>query len=122
MLGPLLFLILIIDIDKDVTNTAFGSYVNDTKLWRGIALPSDMDHLQLQLETVYDWCSINNMQLNDIKFEAISIGQSADRSRTKHQQEKILKSNKLSKTWEYNFKTILNSALTSRLSRSKFIE
>ena len=76
VLGPLLFLILLLDINKNVENTAVGSYADDTKLWKGIATPGDVQHLQLQLETIYDWCSKNNMQLNEKKFESISIGQS----------------------------------------------
>ena len=62
-LGPPLFLILISEIDKDVSASKLVSFANDTRLYSGVGYVADCDNLQLDLNAVYDWASSNNMFL-----------------------------------------------------------
>ena len=71
VLGPLLFLILIGDIDKDVANSFISSFADDTRVGRGITSSEDMKDLQEDLITVYRWATTNNMEFNSDKFEHI---------------------------------------------------
>ena len=62
VLGPILFLIMISDIDKDVSASKLVSFVDDTKrLYSDVGDVTDCDNLQLDLNAVYDWASSNNM-------------------------------------------------------------
>ena len=63
-LGPLLFLIMISDIDKDVSASKLVSFADDTRLYSGVGDVTDCDNLQLNLNAVYDWASSNNMFLS----------------------------------------------------------
>ena len=71
VLGPLLFLILIGDIDKDVVNSFISSFADDTRVGRGVKSPADMRKLQSDLQSVYRWATQNNMVFNSEKFEHI---------------------------------------------------
>ena len=64
VLGPLLFLIMISDIDKDVSASKLVSFADDTRLYSGVGDVTDCDNLQLDLNAVYDWASSNNMFLS----------------------------------------------------------
>ena len=46
VLGPLLFLIMIIDIDNDVRHSLIGSYADDTRVWKCIHGRTDQVSLQ----------------------------------------------------------------------------
>ena len=63
VLVPLLFLIMISDIDKDVSASKLVSFADDTRLYSGVGDVTDCDNLQLDLNAVYDWASSNNMFL-----------------------------------------------------------
>ena len=63
VLGPLLFLIMISDIDKDVSASKLVSFEDDTRLYSGVGDVADCDKLQLDLNAVYDWASSNNIFL-----------------------------------------------------------
>ena len=52
VLGPLLFLIMISDIDDGVTSSII-SFADDTRLYASISDPIDCDQLQVDLNTVY---------------------------------------------------------------------
>ena len=64
VLGPLLFLIMIADIDKGVSDSNLISFADDTRLYSGVGDVTDCDNLQFDLDTVYDWASSNNMFFN----------------------------------------------------------
>ena len=68
VLGPFLFLIMISDIDKDVSAFKLVSFADDTRLYYGVGDVTDCDNLQLNLNAVYDWASSNNMFCNSKKF------------------------------------------------------
>ena len=53
MIGPLLFLVLIGDIDKDICSAFLSSFADDTRVGHGIASPDDANLLQEDLKRVY---------------------------------------------------------------------
>ena len=69
VLGPLIFLILIGDIDKDITHAFLSSFADDTRVGKHIDNEADVSLLQNDLQSVYEWCDSNNMSLNADKFE-----------------------------------------------------
>ena len=74
VLGPLIFLILIGDIDADVLHSIVRSFADDTRISKGISNLNDMSKLQDDLCKVYEWAERNNMEFNDKKFEALRYG------------------------------------------------
>ena len=77
VLGPLLFLILIGDIDKDVAASFLSSFADDTRVGKGISSDKDVKLLQADLNSIYKWSAENNMNFNSDKFELL-------RYRSKH--------------------------------------
>ena len=77
VLGPLLFLIMISDIDKDVSASKLVSFADDTRLYSGVGDVADCDKLQLDLNAVYDWASSNNMFFNSKKFSYVCFSSNA---------------------------------------------
>lgn len=73
-LGPLLFLILIADIDAEVIHAIIKSFADDTRAMKGINTKEDVATLQRELEKIYKWSDDNNMGLNDKKFEGMRLG------------------------------------------------
>ena len=63
VLGSLLFLIMISDIDKDVYESKLVSFADDTRLYSGVGDVTHCGNLQLDLNSVYNWASSNNMFL-----------------------------------------------------------
>ena len=59
VLNPLLFLIMIADIDKNASASKFIVFANDSILYSCVA--DVTDDLQFDLDRVYDWASSNNM-------------------------------------------------------------
>ena len=74
VIGPLLFLILIGDIDKDIASSFISSFADDTRLSRATSGVTDSSALQTDLEKVYLWAIDNNMTFNAKKFEALRYG------------------------------------------------
>ena len=74
VLGPLLFLILLGDIDKSVASAFVSSFADDTRVGRRIKTPADVQALQEDLNTIYRWSSKNNMNFYSDKFECIRYG------------------------------------------------
>ena len=74
VLGPLLFLILIGDIDKDLLACFISSFADDTRLSRAVADVRDASSLQTELNKVYQWAEDNNMLFNEKKFELLRYG------------------------------------------------
>ena len=72
VLGPLLFLIHIMDIDDEISNNSIIScFADDTRIMRKITQDSDCQLLQEDLNSIYKWADNNKMQFNDKKFESI---------------------------------------------------
>ena len=74
VLGPLLFIIFINDIDKEVVSSFLSSFADDTRISKGIKHQTDMRYLQEDLNKVYSWAEQNNMVLNTSKFERLQYG------------------------------------------------
>jgi hypothetical protein len=76
VLGPLLFLIMISDINRDTHASQIISFADDTRIYKGISEPTDCDDLQVDLNAVYDWAVANNMFFNAQKFNYLSFSPS----------------------------------------------
>ena len=72
VLGPVLFLIHIRNISKDLSaSTTASSFADDTRVQRGIQTVEDCSDLQADLQLIYDWASRVNMKFNSDKFECV---------------------------------------------------
>ena len=80
VLGPLLFLIMMLDITEDIKHSLLGSYADDTRLWRCINGRQDQRLLQEDLNSLYKWADSNNMEFNGKKFEVITFGKESRRN------------------------------------------
>ena len=68
VLGPLMFHILMGDIDKNISqDTKARLFANDTHTTRGVASVADTICLQEDLNKIYNWTENTNMKLNDDK-------------------------------------------------------
>ena len=72
VLGPLLFLIMISDINKGTTSSKLISFADDTRVYSNIAESDDCDTVQYDLNSTYTWDVQNNMFINSEKFHYIS--------------------------------------------------
>ena len=68
VIGPLLFLVLIDDIDKNVAHAFLSSFADDTRLTGRVNGVKDASLLQTDLESVYQWADDNNASFNNKKF------------------------------------------------------
>ena len=80
VLGPLLFLIMMLDITDDIKHSLLGSYADDTRLWRLVTGRKDQNLLQEDLNRLYQWAHRNNMEFNGPKFELTTFGKESKRS------------------------------------------
>ena len=64
VLGPLIFLILIGDIDEKVEHSSVRSFADDTRVIKDVENASDTQKLQDDLDTIYLWSEENNIQFN----------------------------------------------------------
>ena len=71
VLGPLLFLILMSDIDEGIVNSKIISFADDTRLYNSVSEVEDCDVLQSDLYTIYKWADANNMAFNSNKFKYV---------------------------------------------------
>ena len=74
VLGPLLFLILIGDIDKNIATAFLSSFADDTRIGSRVSSLEDSKALQDDLNSVYTWTDDNNMELHGNKFECVRYG------------------------------------------------
>ena len=69
VLGPVLFLAIIADINQDVTYSSVSSFADDTRLYKSVKCPTDCDNLKKNLGVLYEWATENNMKFNIEKFQ-----------------------------------------------------
>ena len=74
VLGPVLFLIMLGDINKDVKNSRLSSFADDTRISKVITDHQDAQDLQADLNKVTKGASDNNMAFNENKFELLRYG------------------------------------------------
>ena len=77
VLGPILFLVYISDIARDLTASTLV-YVDDTKLRQSIKTEEDVETMQKELEKLFTWGTNNNMEFNGSKFQVIRYGNNED--------------------------------------------
>lgn len=63
-LGPVLFSLYVNDICKAIRTPDYLLYADDTKLFRVISCPEDCHKLQLDLNSLTDYCKSNQLFLN----------------------------------------------------------
>ena len=68
VLEPLRFLIMIADINKDISKSNLISLADDTQIYTKIHDASDCNLLQQDLNHIYDWATTNNMFLMHKSF------------------------------------------------------
>ena len=73
MLGPILFLIFINDLDDDLSSKVF-KFADDTKVFRTVKTDADKETLQDDLTKLVKWSEKWQMLLNFGKCECIDIG------------------------------------------------
>ena len=73
VLGPVLFLMYIKDISKEVT-AKVKIFVDDTKVKDVITEDEDVEKLQAELDKLFEWQEKNNMLFNGSKFQLLRYG------------------------------------------------
>ena len=71
VLGPVLFIIFINDLEQQVQHSNIRFFADDTRISKQISLQSHSHELQEDLEAVMRWSKENNMALHDKKFELV---------------------------------------------------
>ena len=74
VLGPLIFIILMTDIDEELMYSLLKSFADDTRVMKGVSNVREASQLQGDLFNVYDWAESNNMEFNSLKFEILRYG------------------------------------------------
>ena len=74
VIGPLLFLVLIGDIDIEVEASSVSSFADDTRILGPVSETDDVLKVQKDLDSIYEWSRTNNTQLNADKFECVRYG------------------------------------------------
>ena len=78
VLGPLLFIFHISDINAQLQSTIVRSFADDTRLVNNIENENDWQRLQANLEKIFDWTKRNNINFNSEKFELMRYTQQSD--------------------------------------------
>lgn len=69
---------MIQDIDTNILHSFLSSFADDTRLMKEISNNTDVKFLQNDLDVVYQWTSLNNIQLNGLKFEHLKYGKNEE--------------------------------------------
>ena len=86
VLGPLLFLIMVNDIDSGLRHSTTTSFADDTRIRKQIKSQEETNLMQKDLNTIMEWADINNMALNRDKFELLRYGKNNNtKSETNYQ-------------------------------------
>ena len=72
VLGPLLFLVYINDLELSVKHSNVGLFADDTRISKQISCANDCELLQNDLNSVIHWSTRNNMELHQQKFELLN--------------------------------------------------
>ena len=76
VIDPLIFIIMISDINKDILSSKIISFADDTRVYTNITQIENSDSLQTDLNCIYLWAINNNMLFNHQKFNYISFSSS----------------------------------------------
>ena len=72
VLGPLLFILFINDLEQVVTSSTVSFFADDTRVSKQISCYEDCMLLQDDLYKILDWSRRNNMKLHEQKFELLN--------------------------------------------------
>jgi len=78
VLGPILFLIFINDLESGLTSSVF-KFADDTKILDTVSTSEDKDILQQDLQHVVDWAKRWQMQFNTSKCKVMHLGRNNNR-------------------------------------------
>ena len=81
VLGPILFLTFVGDIDEGLKCAEASSFADDTRVVMRVGDEDDHRAMQRDLETLYEWSDNNNMMFNGAKFQHLCYGPQLDRQR-----------------------------------------
>ena len=70
-IGPMLFLIYILDIDQDMKYCKTSSFADDTRLLAKISNEQHSARMQEDLNSMFKWSENNSMEFNMSKFELL---------------------------------------------------
>ena len=73
VLGPLLFIIYINDLDTGISSN-ISKFADDTKIGRQISTPRDSEILQKELDILHEWVNKWQMNFNTSKCSILHIG------------------------------------------------
>ena len=73
VLGPLFFLIYILDMTEKISANA-KIFVDDAKIKKKINSEDDVESMQSDLEKLFDWQNENKMKFNGAKFQVLRYG------------------------------------------------
>ena len=110
--GPILFIIALMFINKNILGAYFGSFADDSKIAKGVNCCKDRIDLQENLEKIYEWAKKNNMSFNASKFKSIRFGKGFD------DIEQAYTSNESTKIEDHTSVTDLGVIMSSDLSFS----
>ena len=74
VLGPILFLIFVGDIDEGLRHAEASSFADDTRVVLQVGNENERLNLQRDLEALYEWSDTNNMMFNGGKFQHLRFG------------------------------------------------
>ena len=84
VIGPLLFLIMLGDIDQGVASAYVSSFADDTRVLGKVVNNQDVENLQSDLDTIYQWSNANNALFNSDKFECLRYGPNVEIKHSTH--------------------------------------
>ena len=74
VLGPLLFIIYINDLESELKHSILRIFADDSKIVKEIKIQSDHEELQEDINIAIKWATENNMELNKTKFQLMQYG------------------------------------------------
>ena len=84
VLGPILFLIYLNDINSSIKyGCTIRSFADDSRLFNPISTSQDAVNLQLDLQNIISWATANNMVIHQDKFELMHYTTSLNNSTKK---------------------------------------
>ena len=71
VLGPILFIIYMNEIENILKEARSGSFADDTRLIKAVGSVADTELMQADLTSIVQWSVRNNMALHERKFELL---------------------------------------------------
>lgn len=78
VLAPLLFIIMLNDINEAIHHCSIYSFADDTRILKTIESVLNCQELQDDLKNIYKYAKSNKLQFNENKFELIKFGNNHD--------------------------------------------